>query len=341
MKLNIRLPLRLYFILYVFAIQSLALAAATFITYLLNRFVSASINIPAIVWILLFSVVLGTAVTAFFSKWILSPITRLGSAMNRVAAGDFRIRLETGSRIRAVRDIFADFNVMARELGATEMLQSDFVSSVSHEIRTPVNAIEGYATLLQDASLSHEEREEYTDKILFNTRRLSELVGNILLLSKVENQSIPVETARYRLDEQVRRCILALEPKWTAKRVEFDVDMEPVLYNGNESLMQHVWINLIDNAVKFTPLGSSVRIRLREEAGRLLFSIEDSGPGISAEAQNHIYDKFYQADGSHKGDGNGLGLSLVKRILDSCHGEIAVQSPADCGSRFTVTLPAP
>lgn len=332
--------MRVYLIAVVFAILSITVAVSALITFILNRFVSLSVTVPSFVWMLVLSVVLGTALTTLLSKWILAPITKLSKAMSSVTSGDFTVHLESRSRIREIRETYQNFSLMVRELRTTETLQSDFVTNVSHEIKTPVNAIEGYATLLQDHPQQPEEQAEYVDKILYNTKRLSQLVSNILLLSKVENQSIRVEKQQYRLDEQIRQAILTLEPKWTEKEIDFDVDMEQVAWRGNEGLLLHVWTNLIDNAVKFNPYGGIVRIRLKRTENRIEFTIEDNGPGIAEAEQKHIYDKFYQSDGSHKSEGNGLGLALVKRILDTCGGRIVVRSNEECGSRFTVTLPA-
>ncbi len=227
---------------------------------------------------------------------------------------------------------------MTTELGATEVLQTDFVSNVSHEFKTPISAIEGYATLLQGSPEASQEQLEYIDKILFNTKRLSNLVGNILLLSKVDNQVIQSKNVKYRLDEQIRQSIISLEPDWEAKNIEFDVEMDSIEYVGARELLMHVWNNLIGNAVKFDPVGGIVMIRLFRENGGIVFTVEDNGPGISAEAQKHIFDKFYQEDSSHKEEGNGLGLALVKRILAICHGEISVENVSPNGCRFTVRL---
>jgi two-component system sensor histidine kinase BaeS len=332
------LNLRFYFIGYVFAILCVTLTASWAFSILMNHLISPDFVIPTFIWVLLFSVILGTAATAFFSKLILSPITRLSDAMSQVAAGDFSVRLQTSSKIAEMRETYVNFNLMTQGLAATETLQSDFVSNVSHEFKTPINAIEGYAMLLQDQHQTPEEQAEYVGKILSNTRRLSELVGNILLLSKVDNQAIQAGKKRYRLDEQVRQAILSLEQKWTEKEIEFDVDMAPVIYYGNESLMLHVWTNLIDNAIKFDPLGGTVRIRLEQEGRLIRFAIEDNGPGIPLGKQKHIFDRFYQADSSHKAEGNGLGLALVRRILDTCGGDIQVQNGQTCGTKFLVTL---
>ncbi|MEA5059270.1 Signal transduction histidine-protein kinase ArlS [bioreactor metagenome] len=333
--------LRLYFTAYVFAILGTTVVGSALITFLLNTFVSATVVIPTFVWILLFSVALGGVLTGYLSKWILAPLTRLSNAMSRVAAGDFTVRLESATKIRELQDTYANFNLMVRGLSATETLQSDFISNVSHEFKTPINAIEGYAMLLQDRNQTVDEQQEYVEKILFNTRRLSELVGNILLLSKVDNQAIEANKTNFRLDEQIRQAILSLEQKWSDKQIEFDVDLEPLMVCGNENLLLHVWTNLIDNAIKFDPYGGAVKIRLMRDAGagHVTCFVEDSGPGIPADARAHIFERFYQADSSHKEEGNGLGLALVKRILDTAGGSIKIESAPDCGSSFTVTLP--
>lgn len=324
---------------YSFVVLCVTVIVAELITLLLNRQVSESVVLPIFVWVLLFSVVLGTAMAVFTSRRILGSVLRLSGAMRAVAAGDYSVRLEDESRVRIIRNTFADFNTMARALGATETLQSDFISGVSHEFKTPINAIEGYAMLLQERQQSEEECQECVDKILYNTRRLSGLVGNILLLSRVENQAIQSQKTAFRLDEQIRQAVLSLEPKWTEKQIDFDADLDPVSCVGNESLLMQVWLNLIDNAVKFDPYGGVVRLKLRQENDRARFEIEDNGPGISPEAQQHIFDKFYQSDTSHKMEGNGLGLALVKKILTACGGDITVHSAPDCGSRFVVGLP--
>ena len=227
---------------------------------------------------------------------------------------------------------------MAHGLSSTEILQTDFVSNVSHEFKTPINAIEGYSTLLQDGENLNEDQQEYVEKILYNTKRLSSLVGSILLLSKLENQQIPTNQSIYRLDEQIRQSIVGLEAAWEAKDIDFDVELDRVEYLGNEPMMRHVWDNLISNAVKFSPDGGLVRITLTKKLRKIVFTIEDSGPGLSEETQKHIFDKFYQADSSHKQEGNGLGLTLVKRVLAIEHGEIRVENRPLGGCCFTVTL---
>ena len=221
----------------------------------------------------------------------------------------------------------------------TETMQTDFVSHVSHEFRTPLAAIEGYATLLQDEAASDEERAQYAERILLSTRRLSVLVGDVLLLSKTERRGILPPPISYRLDEQVREALLAQETAWTDRQIEFDVELCEVTYEGQESLLYHVFSNLISNAVKYAPMGGQVRLSLSEEAETVTFTVEDNGPGIPEEERTRIFRKFYRADGARSSSGNGLGLALVKNVLETVGGQIAVSDVQPHGARFTVPLP--
>ena len=292
------------------------------------------VDVPMFVWVLIFTLLLGSATAAGFSVAFFAPISRLSHSMKEVAGGNFHVHVETKSIFRDIRDIYDNFNLMVSELNATETLQTDFISNVSHEFKTPISAIEGYASLLQEHQQSSEEQAEYIDKILFNTRRLSTLAGNILLLSKLDSQSIRPRRSRFRLDEQVRQCILALERRWTEKEVDFDVDLDSVDFTGYEGLLQHVWTNLIDNAVKFGPRGGLVQMRLVQETGSVLFTIDNEGPVISEKDKARIFNKFYQGDSSHESEGNGLGLALVRKIIAIHGGEVWLEDPASGGCRF-------
>ena len=311
----------------------LALALAV----ILNKYIFVNFEIPLLVELIVISLFIGCVVTSFLSKMFFDPIKKVRTAMGQVADGNFKVRLDTASSSQEIQEVYSGFNMMVQELSTTEILQTDFVSNVSHEFKTPINAIEGYATLLQDCDNLTEEQKEYVDKIYLNTKRLSHLVGNILLLSKVENQTISNKNTKFRLDEQIRQAIVLLEPEWGAKDIEFDADMQMLEYTGNEALLFHVWSNLIGNAIKFDPKGGFIRIKLVQQGEQIIFTIEDNGPGISEESKKHIFDKFYQIDSSHKQEGNGLGLALVKKILAVCDGEIIVEN-LEVGCRFTVKL---
>ena len=295
-------------------------------------------KVPLAVELVGVCLLIGILVTSQLSKFFFNPIKKLRKAMDQVAEGDFSVRLEEKSSSKEIMEIYTGFNLMAHGLSSTEILQTDFVSNVSHEFKTPINAIEGYSTLLQDGENLNEDQQEYVEKILYNTKRLSSLVGSILMLSKLENQQLPPNQSIYRLDEQIRQSIVGLEAAWEAKDIDFDVELDRVEYLGNEPMMRHVWDNLISNAVKFSPDGGLVRITLTKKLRKIVFTIEDSGPGLSEETQKHIFDKFYQADSSHKQEGNGLGLTLVKRVLAIEHGEIRVENRPLGGCCFTVTL---
>lgn len=330
--------LHLYYVLIALAEIAIAAVVAILLTLLLDNVLE--VQLRPVLWVLIFSIILSCVLGLLLSLFFFTPISRLSRAMRRVGQGDFSIQLENNERIREVREIYDNFNLMTRELEATEIIQTDFVSNVSHEFKTPINAIEGYSTLLQDGENLNEDQQEYVEKILYNTKRLSSLVGSILLLSKLENQQIPTNQSHYRLDEQIRQSIVGLESAWEGKDIDFDVELDRVEYLGNEPMMRHVWDNLISNAVKFSPQGGLVQIRLTKAQETITFVIEDAGPGLREEDQKHIFDKFYQADSSHKQEGNGLGLTLVKRVLTIEHGEIRVENRPCGGCRFTVLLHA-
>lgn len=328
-----------YFTMAIFGEVCLSILVGVGLILVLNRLFRVTLSIPSVIWVLVASSAVAGIIALLLNHRILRPIRNLGSAMNRVAGGDFKLRIDSTSRSGDIQQLYKDFNVMVSELEKTEVLQSDFVSNVSHEFKTPINAIEGYTMLLQGTGEGTPEQREYVEKILHNTRRLSSLIGDILLLSKVENQTIAREETEFRLDEQVRQSILSLEPQWSEKETDFDVELEEISYRGDERLLLHVWNNLIGNAVKFNPPNAAVRLRLSRSDGGVIFTVEDEGPGIPPEAQKHIFDKFYQGDSSHREEGNGLGLALVKRILNVCGGEIAQENLPGRGCRFTVKLP--
>jgi len=304
----------------------------------LKHVVVLPFDIPLFAELLFVCLLVGLLITGLLTKIFFEPVKKLRKAMEQVADGNFDVRLDEKASTKEIREINAGFNLMVHELQATEILQTDFVSNVSHEFKTPINAIEGYSTLLHGSDNLDAEQRKYVDKILFNTQRLSSLVGSILLLSKLENQQISTNRSNYRLDEQIRQSIVAQEPVWEKKDIEFDVELARLEYTGSEVMMRHVWDNLISNAVKFSPNGGLVRILLTKTESGLVFIIEDQGPGLSEEAQKHAFDKFYQADNSHKQEGNGLGLALVKRILSMENGAIHVENRLEGGCRFIVSL---
>ena len=228
---------------------------------------------------------------------------------------------------------------MTQDLASIETLRSDFVNVISHEFKTPIAAIEGFAEVLQNGNLSEEEQQECLSFIISESKRLATLSTNVLALSKYENTEIIGEKTVFSLDEQIRRVVALIEPKWSGKGIEIYVDMEDdVVFEGNEDLMQQIWLNLLVNAIKFSPRGSVVDIRLRRQGDAICFTIQDEGVGMDEQAQAHCFDKFYQEDESQSGLGNGLGLAIVKRIVELHNGAVEVQSAPAQGSKFTVIL---
>ncbi len=333
-KFNLRFRLILTVTAAILASILLAIGIDAFCRWLLADFW----NIPLWVDLIIISLFVGIFATNALTRWFIKPIKEIESAMKKISEGDFSIRLETKSNTKEIKEIFYGFNMMAKELQSTEILQSDFVSNVSHEFKTPINAIEGYSMLLQSDESLNEEQSEYLEKIIFNTHRLSSLTGSVLLLSKLENQSIVSHKTHFDLDEQIRKSLLALESAWESKNIEFDIEMDDTDFVGNEALLHHIWDNLISNAIKFSDDNGEIKIRLYNHTDKIIFTISDKGIGISEDAKKHIFDKFYQVDSSHKQEGNGLGLALVKKIIDLEGGEISLQNNNDKGCTFTVVL---
>ncbi len=290
------------------------------------------------------SIFVGTIISNFAGRHPLTAIIAMSNATQEVAKGNFEVTLDESSHIKELRNMAHNFNLMTKELAGTELLRTDFVENVSHEFKTPLSAIEGYATLLQKKNLSDEKKQEYTKKILHNTKRLSTLTSNILLLSRLENQEIGIQKEHFCLDEQIREILLLLEDKWTEKKLELEIDLDAADYYGNKDLLAHVWQNILSNAIRFAPSYGLIRIVLRKEtdaAGNKYFKvgIADNGIGMDKEVIKRIFEKFYQGDSSRSSQGNGLGLALAKRVVVLHNGSIAVSSKEGKGSTFTVTLP--
>lgn len=284
------------------------------------------------------SVIVGTIFSRVAGKRPLSYIFAINDAAKEVVKGNFDVQLDENTPVAELSSMAHNFNVMVKELANTEIFRKDFIENVSHEFKTPLSAIEGYAMLLQKKSLSEEKRTEYTERILLNTRRLSSLTGNILLLARLENQDIAIKKESYSLDEQLREAILLFETQWTTKELDLDIDLCSADYSGNKELLMQVWQNIIGNAIKFVSPHGKVQILLKREQKNYKVSIADNGIGMDDETKKRVYEKFYQADSSRTGAGNGLGLTLAKRIVDLHNGTIEVSSKAGEGTVFTVTL---
>ena len=285
------------------------------------------------------TIVFALMISVQVGKSKLRPINDLIRAMSRVSEGDFSVRVEEEDAPGEMGDLVHSFNEMAQELGGIEMFRKDFINNFSHEFKTPIVSIRGFAKQLERDDLTDEQRREYTSIIVSESERLANMASNILLLTKLENQQIVTDREEYRLDEQLRKCILLLEKNWSAKEIELSLNMDEVTYVGNEEMMSHVWVNLIGNAVKFSPQGGLLEITCARMGNGVIATIRDHGEGMDEDTQKRIFEKFYQGDSAHATEGNGLGLSLVKRIVDLCGGQVVVDSHPGAGTAFTVTLP--
>ncbi len=270
------------------------------------------------------------------------PVKKITSAAKKITRGDYSVRIPY-VRITDGKSGFDEiidcFNTMAQELEGTKVLHTDFIANVSHEMKTPLTAIQNYATLLREPDLSEEKRKEYSAAATDSCRKLSLLISNILKLNKLENQSIVPNRTEYDLSEQLCECLLQFEEQWEQKRLIIETDIQSdIKIKADAELWQIVWSNLFSNAIKFTEHGGTVKVSLTEENGFITVRVSDTGCGISKESGTKIFDKFYQGDTSHSAQGNGLGLALVKRIIDITGGDITVESELNKGSTFTVKL---
>ncbi|MCC3868284.1 sensor histidine kinase [Terrisporobacter mayombei] len=297
-------------------------------------------------WGLILFILINIALASVFTFIIIAlannfmkPVKKLIEATDKVSKGDFSIRLDEKNVHPGVLEMNVSFNKMVNELSSIETLRNDFIVNVSHEFKTPIAAIEGYATLLQDTTLTEDERMEYTNIILDSSRQLSSLSGNILKLSKLENQEIIPDKKYFSLDEQLRQALLLLETQWSKKNIDIDMDLKTISYYGSEDLLMQVWLNIFSNAIKFTSDGGLIVTTLNNTSKGISVSISDNGIGMTDEVQSRIFDRFYQGDKSRSFQGNGLGLTLVKRILDLCNCDINVKSKVNEGTTFNITLP--
>nr|MBR4279518.1 HAMP domain-containing protein [Clostridia bacterium] len=275
--------------------------------------------------------------TTFASFRLSKPVQILTRAHERVQEGDFTVRLPD-NQPGEVGELMRSFNDMTEALGSTAYLQKDFISSISHEFKTPIASIRGFAKLLQMPGLTEEQRAEYISLIAQESDRLSRLSETLLRLSALEQQTALASLTTFSLDEQLRQVILRLEPAWSQKNIGWQLDMNEIAITSDQELLNQVWVNLLQNAIKFSPAESDIELRVFND-GNAVVEIQDHGCGMTEEAQARIFDKFYQADKSRKQEGVGLGLSLVKRIVDMMGGTVTVRSAVNEGATFRVELP--
>ncbi len=348
-KIKIKNPFRLVnrlgmkFMLLTLAIISAAEFLAFTTTIVIDMLTGGESDTTNIIGLIAASIIIGALLAFVTANAFLKPISELVKATKRVTNGDYTTRLEpdiwTRHTVKELRELIGDFNEMVEELQNTELFRNDFISSFSHEFKTPLVSIRGFARELYEGDLTEEQRREFSKIILDETEYLSVLSQNTLLMTNLENREIITDKTRFSLDEQLRGCMLTLEPQWSEKNIEIDMEgLTEVEYYWNEHLLSQVWYNLFGNAVKFTEKGGTIRVSCVKNGNEITVTITDTGCGIPESSLPHIFEKFYQADSSHATKGNGLGLSLVKKIIELCEGEISVTSKVGEGTEFVVKL---
>lgn len=280
-------------------------------------------------------------IDSFYKKITVSrPVNKIIEALNKITSGDFTVTVPKLPEILNTYEfntVIESINTMTKELGSVETLRTDFIANVSHELKTPLAVINNYGILLQSENLTDEERKTYAKAISDNSKRLAGLISNILKLNKLENQTIFPSPEKYNLSEQICECLLSFENIWEEKNINIENDIDDNIFIKSDSeLLSLIWNNLFSNAFKFTENGGTVSVSLKKINDKIMFSVTDTGCGMNSETGSHIFEKFYQGDSSHLKEGYGLGLALVKRIVDILNGEISVKSKLGEGSTFTV-----
>lgn len=332
-KISAMLTLQTFFVVLIVMVIATAIA-------LMYRVAITDMHMIGVLSMLVPIVVLVTLVNFLFTRFIYRYLDKISDAMQKVADGDYTVRLDA-EKDQPFRELYRNFNTMAEELGGVEMLKNDFINGYAHELRTPITSINGFAEMLlnDDGTLSREEKRSYLEIIASESRRLADLAGNSLLMSRLDTQKIIPDKKPFSLDEQLRRCSILLSGQWTEKELDMTMDLDEAVYVGDYDLMQHLWINLLTNAVKYTPKGGSITVTLKNEEKFIAVSVADTGKGIPPEDRERIFDKYYQTDKSHSKRGLGLGLAICKRIVQLCNGSLTVESDVGVGSTFTVKLP--
>lgn len=290
---------------------------------------------------LFFSTIIGTFVTTIIGKLVFKPLEEVARGTLKVAKGDFSHRIELNKKQNyKINELINSFNYMTEELASIEIFRNDFINNFSHEFKTPISSIIGYAKELKREDLTEAEKEAYLSIIISESERLSTLSSTILLLTKVENQKIIANKTRFQLDEQLRKCILLLQKNWEDKNIEWNLDLDEICYLGDEDLLNQAWLNLLSNAIKFSHVNGKITIYCHKTNSEFVhISIIDEGIGMDEKTLEHVFDKFYQGDTSHSTIGYGLGLPLVKRIIELFNGNINIQSTLNQGTNVTILLP--
>ena len=331
----------------VFALITAAVAIAIGLVFLLLKLgvidsVDGQASFSSVILLMaVISMIMGFLITIGSSRLFLRPFDKLGDQLNRLAKGDFKARLAFGkpySSISVMRDIEDSFNKAANELDQTQMLRSDFINNFSHEVKTPIVSVAGFAKLLRRGNLSREQQDEYLAIIEEESLRLSTMASNMLSLTKIENQTILTDVSEFNLSEQLRSAVLLLADKWTHKNLALDIEFGEYLVRANEEMLKQVWINLIDNAIKFSENEGVLSIRIDEQSDMLAVSVSNQGKEIPKENIHRIFSKFYQADESHSTEGNGIGLAIVRSVVELHNGKVEVKCENGI-TTFTVFIP--
>ena len=326
-----------------FAIIITANASFIFMTWFVTDVIHvtdtyAAAGYEALGTLVIFTAVLVPLNTVMYRRR-LKEITTLSDAIRKVAGGDYIARIDC-TKGGQMTPIYEDFNKMCAELASVQILRNDFINSYSHEFKTPIASINGFASLVLEKKLPEAEQRKYLEIIVEESARLSKLASNTILLSRLSSQQIVTDTERYDLSEQLRQCVIILSKSWLDKKIEFNGEFPTAMFIGNKELMQHLWLNILGNAVKYTPTGGDITAEVIPQNDSITVQITDTGEGMSQETLEHLFDPYYQGDASHSKQGLGLGLSIAKRIVELCKGSITAQSELGTGSRFTVVLPA-
>ena len=285
------------------------------------------------------TVAISALAIALASKKAVSPIVALSDAAQQIARGNLEATVKVSRRRDEIGDLERNFALMAKELRSNELMRKDFIANISHEFKTPLSIIEGYAQLVAEPSVGDEERIQYARIIQSESEHLRRLSSNILRLSRLDSQTLQGNRATFPLDEQIRQVILLLEPKWGKRGISFDISMGSQVYYGDEELLSQAWLNLIENAVKFSHDGGCIIVRMEAVDDALEIDITDGGPGMDEETRARAFEQFFQGEASRNTEGSGLGLAIVKRIVDLHEGEVRLDSSPGCGTTVSVKLP--
>ncbi len=284
------------------------------------------------------ALMLGTLMAALAGRRFLRPIREMSKATKAIAKGNFNVRVSVPKNAE-MSELVDNFNRMTRDLGSIETLQRDFVNNVSHEFKTPLASISGFAKLMESGGLSEEQQREYAGIIAEESDRLAKLSASILRLTRLDNASSLSDRTEYDLDEQLRRTIALLASQWEQKNIDMTVEVDEITLCGSKELLGEVWLNLLTNAIRFTPEGGHIAVRASELLDEVVVEVEDDGCGMTPEVSSRVFERFYQGDRSHSNEGNGLGLALVKRVVELSGGRVEVESSPGAGSVFRVRLP--